>query len=126
KVMSSKATASKAMRGSRHPVSPSNRNPCGSAGSTGCRQTSMWSTVLFGRCLRHRNYRYEGAVFRFGVVLNAAINQSKQGVVFTAPTFFAGMLFAAALAQERVAGEPGPTPKNLHAEPLTRRVAPVP
>ena len=81
---------------------------------------------LLGRCLRIRNNRYEGAIFRFRVVLDAAVNESEQGVIFTNADIFPGVPFRATLAHDDAAGVTGFAAKKLHAEPLTRRVAPVP
>src|SRR5215813_3679067 len=85
----------------------------------------VWSTVLLVRCLHVRNDRYEGAVFRFRLVLNAAINEGEEGMVGADTDIFASVPFSAALTHDDVAGATGLAAKKLHAEPLTCRVAPV-
>src|SRR5262245_37969725 len=110
-------------RGIRHPVSPF-KNPIGSAGSTGCRQTGM-STVLLGRGLRHRNNGYDGAAFGFGAVFDASFDQCKKRMVLADADVLAGVPLGAALAHDDVAGKTMLTAETLHAQALASRVAPV-
>src|ERR1051326_3696759 len=74
----------KALRESRHPVSPSwnllegpRRFGLNAGGPP------MVSSGLLGRSLRHRNDRDEGAVFGFRTVLDASVDQRKQRMVHT-------------------------------------------
>src|SRR5215469_11359540 len=120
-----KAGLAKALRGSRHPVSPS-WNPFGPAGSTGMPARPQYvSPGLLGRRLRHRNHENEGAVFSFGTVLHVSIDKGKQRMVDAYADVVARMPLGAALAHENVAGETALSAKQLHAQALAGRVTAV-
>src|SRR4051812_30992336 len=89
------------------------------------RRTSYVSSGLLGRSLRHRNNGYEGAVFRFAAVLDAAVDQCKQRVVHAHPDIRAGMPLRAALAHDDVAGNAGLAAEQLYAQALAGRVTAV-
>src|SRR3954464_11602457 len=80
---------------------------------------------LFGRSLRHRKDGYVGAAFGFGIERHATIDLGEQGVVLADTDILAGVPLGAALARDNVAGHAGLPAKQLHAEALTARVAPV-
>src|SRR5262245_3255978 len=85
----------------------------------------MWSTVLLGRCLRHRKDGYEHAAFGFGVEFHATIGEREQRVVLADTDVAAGMPLGAALARENIAGDDALAAEQLDAEALRIRVAPV-
>src|SRR5215471_17833761 len=116
--------ASKALKGSRHPVSPS-WNLMVPPVRLECRRTTLCVPGLLGRSLRHRNNGYEGAVFGFGTVLDAAIDQGEQRMVDANADVLARMPFRAALAHEDVAGETALSAEQLHAQALAGRVTAV-
>src|SRR5215467_12014623 len=116
--------ASKALKGSRHPVSPS-WNLMVPPVRLECRRTTLCVPGLLGRSLRHRNNGYEGAVFGFGTVLDAAIDQGEQRMVDANADVLARVPFRAALAHEDVAGETALSAEQLHAQALAGRVTAV-
>src|SRR4051794_36259821 len=80
---------------------------------------------LFGRSLRQRDNRDEHAAFGFGLELDATVTQCEQRMILAKPDIAAGVPLGAALARDDVAGDHGLTAENLHAQPLTVRVAAV-
>src|SRR6202012_4456476 len=99
--------------------------PMGPAGLTGYLTTSYDLPYLLRGFLRHRKYGNKHAAFGFGTVLDVAIHQREQGVVFTQTHVLAGMPFRAPLARKNVAGDHLLAAKNLDPQPLTVRVAAV-
>ena len=89
------------------------------------RRTSILSTVLLGRSLRHRYNGHEGAAFSFRCELNLSINERDQRVILATTDITAGVPFGAALARKDVAGEHDFAASRLQAEPPARRVAAV-
>ena len=100
-----RAPCTKAEEGSRHPGLPLHRNPCGSAGSTGCRRTSIWSTVYSAAASVIGTYRYVDAAFGFGAELDVTVDQREQRVVLAQADIAARMPLGAALARDDVAGD---------------------
>src|SRR5262245_26552754 len=117
------ARAPQKREGSRHPVSPLG-TPCGSAGSMGAGRPRE-STVLLSRSLRHRQNRYEHPALGFGTELDATVDEREQRMVLGQAYIGARVPLGAALTRDDVAGEHVLAGKNLHAEPLTVRVAAV-
>src|SRR6185437_6847606 len=89
------------------------------------RRTSILSTVLLGRCLRHRYYGYLGAAFSFRCELNLSIDEREQRVIFAGTDIAAGVPFGAALTRKNIAGEHALAAGRLQAEPPARGVAAV-
>src|SRR5689334_6705338 len=109
--------------GSRHPVSPLGTR-WGSAGSTDAGGPDLVHR-LFGRCLRHRLYRYEDAALGFGTELNVTVDQREQGVVLAKADIRARVPLGAALTRNNVACDGVLTAEQLQAQPLAVRVAAV-
>jgi hypothetical protein len=84
------------------------------------RRTSILSTGLLGRSLRHRYNGHEGAAFSFRCELNLSIDEREQRVIFTGADITAGMPFGAALARKDIAGEHDLAAGRLQAEPTAR------
>jgi hypothetical protein len=85
----------------------------------------FWSTVSFGRCLRHRNYRDDFAAFSFGSERNLSIDKREQRVVLTHSDIIAGVPGRAALTGDDVAGHDGLAAECLQAKAAARGVAAV-
>jgi hypothetical protein len=85
----------------------------------------LWFRRLLGRGLYHRKDGYEYAAFGFGIVLNATVDESEQGVVFADADILASVPFGAALTRQDIAGGDVLPAEQLHAEPPTLRVATV-
>ena len=82
------------------------------------RRTSILSTVLLGRGLRHRYNGHVGAAFSFRCELNLSIDEREQGVIFAGADIAAGVPFGAALTRKDIAGE-----HDLAASTTSRRAA---
>jgi hypothetical protein len=80
---------------------------------------------LFGRRLRHRNNRYEGAAFGFGAVCDPTIDQGKKRVIFANADVRPCVPLGTALAHNDIAGKTALAAEKLHTEALASRVAPV-
>src|SRR5439155_14548938 len=80
---------------------------------------------LFGRCLRHRLYRYEDAALGFGTELNLAVDKREQGVVLAKADILARVPLGAALAGNNVASDGVLTAEQLQPQALAVRVAVV-
>jgi hypothetical protein len=89
------------------------------------RRTSIWSTVLLGRCLRHRYNGYESAAFGFRNELNFSIKESEKGVVPAHAYIAAGMPCGTALATNDVSGKRDLAARFLQAKATARGVAAV-
>src|SRR5262249_12517198 len=100
-------------------------NPIGSAGSMGAGRPRMKVRRLFGRSLRHREYRHEDAALGFGPELDFAVGEREQRVVLGHADIGARVPLGAALARNDVAGQHLLAAENLQAEPLTVGVAAV-
>ena len=87
------------------------------------------STVLLGRCLRHRNYRHEFAAFGFGSELNLSIDEREQGVILAQTDIAAGMPLGAALARDeccrRARSRRRPTSSRAAGPPSRGRFAKI-
>src|SRR5262249_35485911 len=113
----------KAKRGAGIP-SPHLEPAGGSAGSTDAGGPDLVHR-LFGRCLRHRLYRYEDAALGFGTELNLTVDQREQGVVLAEADILARVPLGAALAGNNIAGDGVLAAEQLQAQPLAIRVAAV-
>src|SRR6476646_3397526 len=117
------ACAGKAKRGAGIP-SPLLGTRWGSAGSTDAGGPDLVHR-LFGRCLRHRLYRYEDAALGFRTELDLAVDEREQGVVLAKADILARVPLSAALAGNDVAGDRELTAEQLQTQPLAVRVAAV-
>src|SRR5207245_11745119 len=59
---------------------------------------------LFGRCLRHRLYRYEDAAFGFGTELNLTVDKREQGMGLAKADILARVPLGAPLTGHDAAG----------------------
>src|ERR1700704_3969144 len=118
------ACALKSEEGSRHPVSPLG-NPLGFRRIDLMPADPIEVHRLFGRCLRHRLYRYEDAALGFGTELNLTVDKREQGVVLAKADILARMPLGAALAGNNVAGDGVLTAEQLQTQALAVRVAAV-
>src|SRR5579872_4498426 len=75
---------------------------------------------------RTGKYRHIGATLEALAEMHAAIAEREKCVVLTHSDILAGPELRSALTHDNVAAGDGLAAKNLHAEPLARRVAPVP
>jgi hypothetical protein len=74
--------------------------------------------LLFGRCLRHRLYRYEDAALGFGTELNVTVDKREEGVILAKADILARVPLGAALARNNVAGNDLLTAEQLYPQPL--------
>src|SRR5215475_9711570 len=118
-----RACVLKAKRGAGIP-SPLLETRLGPAGSTDAGGPDLVHR-LFGRCLRHRLYRYEDAALGFGTEFNMTVHEREQGVVLAKADILARVPLGAALARNDVAGDGVLTAKQLQTQPLAVRIAAV-
>src|SRR6185312_5945147 len=116
----------KAKRGSRSPVSPSRSFQEPRRFDLGDRRTSILSYRLLGRCLSHRNNRYEFAAFFFRSELNLPVDKREQRVILAHADITAGMPGGTALTGDDVAGKTNLAAGLLQAEATAVGVAAVP
>jgi hypothetical protein len=89
------------------------------------RRTSILSTVLLGRSLRHRYNRHVGAAFGFLSELNLSVYEREQSVIRADSDVAAGMPRGAALARQDVAGHDDLAARFLQAKAPARAIAAV-
>src|SRR6266699_2369568 len=113
----------KALRGSRHPVSPS-MEPLWVRRFDWI-PADLMIRRLFGCGLRHRHHRHEDAAFGFGAVLDPSVDEGEEGVVPAEPDVVPRMPLGAALARQDVAGKHALAAENLDAKALAIGIAAV-